>query len=255
MKRPSTGQNIALSVTVVVAILLLILLMGCRLTLPEKKPVKPSEAITMAELEEEEPQEQFIEPVLQDAGEPEQAQDMSSEPIPQGEPEQAPVENKKLVVKDENPEPNKSVEKLVSTKTASTAKTTPPSKKEESESRISSTMKNQFSSTNGSKNGNAPTASSGNAGKASGVSGTMGNGRKLESWTLPVVSPRQPATVKVTVMVRADGTVESAVVQPGSADPSLKETCRKYSLRTRWTPKEGAPLARGTLTWNIIPKL
>lgn len=255
MKRPSTGQNIALSVTLIVALLLLIFLTATRLHLPEKQAKPVQESITMAEIEPEEPQEMLIEPILQDAGEPAESEDISSAPIPQGEPDQAPVNNDKLVVNDKNPTPNPSTEKLVSTKAPSPAKTATPSKKDEPDSRISSTMKGQFSSTNGKPNGNGATASSGNGGNASGVSGTMGNGRKLEHWVLPTVSLTQKTVVTVKVMVNAEGNVTSATAQPGPASAALKETCRKASLNTRWTPKKGAPPASGTITWTLVPKL
>ena len=138
MKRPDTGQNIALSVTIVVALLLLILLMGTHLDLPVRQSDKESEYITMIPDDSEVVEELFIEPVLR--------------------------------------------------------------------------------------------------------------------WILPEVRLRQKTVVKVTVMVRADGSVESATCQPGSADASLMEACRKASLKTRWTPKTGASLARGVITWTLVPR-
>ncbi|MBP3298695.1 MAG: hypothetical protein J6L73_03330 [Muribaculaceae bacterium] len=254
MRRPDTGQNIALSVTVIVALLLLILLTGTRLSLPERK-ASPAKELTMADIKAEDPEDKFIEPILQDAGEPSEATDESSAPLPQGEPKQAPVENDRLVVNGDNPEKNPSTEKLTSVTRPNPAKTTTPSKKDEPDQAITSAMKGQFSSTNGRRDGRGTTAVSGAGGAGTGVSGTMGNGRKLESWTLPSVSLTQRTVIRITVMVRADGTVESATAQPGSAPPDLKEKCRRASLNTRWTPKTGAPLAKGTITWTLVPKV
>lgn len=255
MKRPSTGQNVALGVTLIVALLLLIFLTATRLHLSGKQTESARENITMAEIEPEDLQEMLIEPILQDAGEPAESEDLSSAPIPQGEPEQAPVNNDKLVVNGKNPVPNPSAEKVVSAKSPSPAKTAAPSEKDQPDSRISSTMKGQFSSTNGKPGGNGATASSGNGGNASGVSGTMGNGRKLEYWVLPTVTLTQKTVVTVKVMVNADGKVTSATAQPGPASAALKEICRKASLNTRWTPKKGAPPASGTIIWTLVPKL
>lgn len=254
MKRPDTGQNIALSVTIVVALLLLILLMGTHLDLPVRQSDKESEYITMIPDDSEVVEELFIEPVLQDAGEPDQKSDVSSEPVPVGEPDQAQVPNDKLVVNGKSETPNPSAEKVVAQPRPETVKTTEPSKKDKPDSRISSTMKGQFSPHNGRPDGNAATSASASGGKGTGVSGTMGNGRKLERWILPEVRLRQKTVVKVTVMVRADGSVESATCQPGSADASLMEACRKASLKTRWTPKTGASLARGVITWTLVPR-
>ena len=126
MKRPDTGQNIALSVTIVVALLLLILLMGTHLDLPVRQSDKESEYITMIPDDSEVVEELFIEPVLQDAGEPDQKSDVSSEPVPVGEPDQAQVPNDKLVVNGKSETPNPSAEKVVAQPRPETVK--PPNR-------------------------------------------------------------------------------------------------------------------------------
>lgn len=255
MRRPDTGQNIALGVTLLVLLLLLLLLCGVHMHLdgPARKPA--SEELAMADIEPEELQEEmFIEPILQDAGE-ENVVEKSSEdaPMPQGEPEQAVVPNEKLVVNGPNPNKNDESEPIVAAKKPSPVKTTAPSQKDEPDQKIASSMKGQFSPHNGKPEGKGSTASSGKGGTGSGVSGSMGNGRKLEHYELPSnFQINQKTVIRVSVEVRADGTVQSAHC---SRTDHLGKLCETYSKRTRWTPKKGAPVAKGTITWTLMPKI
>lgn len=255
MKRPDTGQNIALGVTVLVMLLLLLLLCGVRIHLNGPAVKESSKELAMADIEsEDEMEDMFIEPILQNAGE-ENVVEKSAEdaPMPQGEPENAVTPNDKLVVNGPNPNKNDESEPLVSSPKPSPVKTTTPSPKDEPDQKIASNMKGQFSPHNGKREGKGTTANSGKGGTGTGVSGSMGNGRKLEHYELPSnFQINQKTVIRVSVEVRADGTVQSAHC---SRTDNLGKLCETYSLRTRWTPKKGAPLAKGTITWTLMPKI
>ena len=65
--------------------------------------------------------------------------------------------------------------------------------------------------------------------------------------------------VIVTVIVLANGTVEPGSSQISqttySVDSDIRAKIKQYSERTKWTPKEGAPKARATLTWTLMPAI
>lgn len=256
MKRPDTGQNVALGVTLLVALLLLLLLYGVHIQTGDKcLENRPHKDLTMADIEPEEvAEEMFIEPILQEAGEEHVAEQSEQDaPMPQGEPEQAPVPNEKLVVNGPNPKKNNESEPLMSSKKPSPVKSAVPSQKDEPDQKITSDMKGSFSPHNGKRNGKGASANSGKGGSGSGVSGSMGNGRRLEHYELPTdFRINQKTVIRVSVEVRADGTVQSARC---SRSDRLGKLCETYSLRTRWTPKKGAPVARGTITWTLMPKI
>lgn len=242
-----------MGVTLIVAILLMVLLMGIHLSAPRVEQPPKGESLSMDPLAEQ-PEEMFIEPILQDPGEENPEEGVEDAPMPQGTPDQADQPSDKLVVNGPNPNKNDESEPKVATKNPSTVKTTTPSEKKQEDSRIASTMKGKFSPHNGKEEGKGSSASSGKGGQGTGVSGTMGNGRRLEHYTLPSdFSINKKTVIKVEVMVNAQGRVESAKSLSGSG--SLARMCEKYSLQTRWTPKKGAPLARGVITWTLVPKL
>lgn len=90
------------------------------------------------------------------------------------------------------------------------------------------------------------------------VSGTPGNGvvgRTLEHWD------RVPSTkvgeIAIRVKVDSKGKVISASYDPSrsngavAADTRMRERCRQKSLQCRFSVKEGAPTASGTITWRF----
>lgn len=256
MKRPDTAQNIALSVTVLAAILLMLLLLGVHLDLTRVERPKPQETLTMADVDAvEQPEEEFIEPELEELGDPDNVVDGQDAPMPQGEPDLSDTPSDKLVVNGSNQNPNDESEKLVATSKPSPAQTTAPSVKDEPDSRITG-MKDKFSPKNGKSDGKGSTANSGHGGEGTGARGDISGGRKLEKYVLPEgFSISKPITVTVTVIVKADGSVE-----PGSAkcftrlkDSSLQAKVLRCSEQTRWTPKSGASPVQARIYWTLVP--
>lgn len=256
MKRPSTGQNIALSVTVLAAILLMLLMLGVHIDFSHAGTPKVQDALTMADMEPEElMEEKFVDPVLQDAGDPDNTAHEEDAPMPQGEPEVSDKPDDKLVVNGPNPKPNDESEKLVTAAKTSTAKTTPPSEKEEPDRRITG-MKDKFSPKNGKTDGQDATAASGQGGQGAGAKGDISGGRKLESYVLPSgFSISKTITVNVSVMVKADGSVESGSAKciTGLKDKSLLAKVLRCSEQTRWTKKAGAAPVQAIIHWTLVP--
>lgn len=259
MKRPTNGQNIALSVTVLAAILLILLLLGVHLDFGNKADAPQKEAITMAMPEEIDPldEEMFIEPELTNLGDPENtATDESEAPIPSGTPDISDVPNDKLVVNGPNPNPNKESEHLATTTKPSDVKTTASSAKDDPDQRLSDTMSSQFNMRNGKSEGTESTAVSGKGGdgKAEAKGEIQGQGRKLLNHPQPEkFSVTRTTIVKVTVMVKADGTVkpDSANCVTSLKDPDLKKNLEKASEKTKWTSKKGAPTVQATIIWTL----
>lgn len=90
------------------------------------------------------------------------------------------------------------------------------------------------------------------------VSGTPGNGvkgRTLEHWDK--VSSTKIGEIAIRVKVDSQGRVVSASYDPSrsngavAADTRMRERCRKKSLECRFSVKEGAPTASGTITWRF----
>ncbi|MDE6283290.1 MAG: hypothetical protein K2L97_04790 [Muribaculaceae bacterium] len=104
----------------------------------------------------------------------------------------------------------------------------------------------------------------GQAGQADGnsatgaVSGTPGNGvsgRTLEHWDR--VSSTKTGEIAIRVKVDSQGKVVSATYDPTrsngavAGDTRMRERCRQKSLECRFSVKEGAPTASGTITWRF----
>lgn len=243
--------------TLIAALLLLMFMILVKLQLPQKPESEPPSPLEMAAFEPDEPQEQFIEPLLlENSGEEQAVNQTEPAPAPEGTPDRAPQPNNKKVVNGQNPNPNPSDEKLVSSKQPSPKKTTEASQKNEPDSRIAANMKGQFSPHNGVQGGSTqPAASYGAGGTGTGVSGSLKGGRKLISYQLPTVSLRQKIVIKVEVYVNAEGRVTEANVLSGSSDPVLREKCRQASLKAVWSPQADAPRTRGIITWTLVPKI
>lgn len=261
MKRPTNGQNIALSVTVLAAILLILLLLGVHLDFGNKADAPQKEAITMAMPEEIDPldEEMFIEPELTNLGDPENtATDESEAPIPSGTPDISDVPNDKLVVNGPNPNPNKESEHLATTTKPSDVKTTAPSPKDIEDQRIKDDMSNKFKAQNGKSDGKETTAASGKGGNGEGhAKGEISGGRKLENdpgLTDFDIGGNNIKIVKVTVDVRADGKVVSGTAKCVTSvnDATLEKKVKKASEKTQWTPKPDAPTVLATITWTLF---
>lgn len=90
------------------------------------------------------------------------------------------------------------------------------------------------------------------------VSGTPGNGvkgRTLEHWDK--VSSTKIGEIAIRVKVDSQGKVVSATYDPSrsngavAGDTRMRERCRQKSLECRFSVKEGAPTASGTIVWHF----
>lgn len=90
------------------------------------------------------------------------------------------------------------------------------------------------------------------------VSGTPGNGvagRTLEHWDR--VSSTKIGEIAIRVKVDSQGKVVSASYDPSrsngavAGDTKMRERCRQKSLQCRFSVKEGAPTASGTIIWHF----
>lgn len=250
MHTPKKEQIIAGAATLGVAMLLLLLLFYCGLRIDRSELAQDS-------IPEEPAETLYIDPeFLTEPGEnmqqPEQLPSQEA-PSPAGLPEKSETEIKEKVVSDNNPEVNKSTEKIVTQKQTSPVATTKPSEKTKEESQISSKMGSAFSVKNGSPEGNANSAGSG--GKGEGVSGKL-NGRTFMGCTLPKVRLTTTYTVKISVSVNEEGRVISASVSSsGGAGQEILSKCVAAAKTAKWSEKPGAAEARGILTFTLVPKL
>ena len=244
----SRERLIALAVTAVVALMLLLWLMVATLG-------RDKEALTKMQPPIEEEQEIFIDPELLTLGEPDAVTKDKPAPAPSGQPEQSETPSDKLVVPGEKTEPSQSTEKLVSTTHESTLQTKEPTKTEEPESKISSTMKDKFSPKNGKTEGNDESVGAGGTG--CGVAGSV-NGRSFLGCSLPSVSVNKAVTIYVSITVDENGKVIEARFKSdkgaGAGNQTLRNACVKASYNARWSVKKGEPRATGTITWNLRPR-
>lgn len=90
------------------------------------------------------------------------------------------------------------------------------------------------------------------------VSGTPGNGvkgRTLEHWDK--VSSTKIGEIAIRVKVDSQGKVVSATYDPSrsngavAGDTKMRERCRQKSLECRFSVKEDAPTASGTIVWHF----
>lgn len=261
MRRPDTGQYIAASATVLSAVVILLLLFGIHLHYAAPPSPTPKEAITLAELSEPIPEEDmFIEPIIEDAGNPEITADDQQAPTPQGEPEPAPTPNDRLVVTGPNPKPNPETTPLTATPQPSPVKTTAPSQKDEQEQRVKADVKNKFKTQNGSPDGKSrQTASSGTADSGTGATGKTQDGKRgLKSYTKPKdFTISKTIKVYVTLMVKADGTVKKGSARCSELGnyPSLKKKVLDCSESSIWdkASDKNARDASATIVWTLVP--
>lgn len=205
--------------------------------------------------EDEEDDIIFLDPEFLTSGDeaPEPAADPA--PIPVGLPAEAEEPNERPVVKADNPKPNNSAEKLITQKAESPVTTVTPSKRDEEEAEVSSRMKNKFNAKNGQSGGKGSQVGSGGSG--SGASGRL-PGRTFLGCPQPVVEVPRSVSIVVNVTVDASGRVTAASFAsdsgPGAGNIALRNACVRQSRSARWSAKEGAPPAKGTLTWHLLPK-
>jgi len=196
-------------------------------------------------------EEEFLEPeILQDLGEPDATAHDEPAPVEQGEPKPAPVDNNKIVTPGENPKPAPQIEKKNTQKKESPVKATEPPATKEKPSEISSKMAGKFSGKNGATTGS--NGSSGSGGTGVGINGNA-NGRNFLSCPKPSVELRHKTTVKVSVVIDADGKVISATAS-GGADTSIRRACEQAARGAKWSAKKGAGETRGSITFTITPK-
>lgn len=257
-EREKKDAIIAAAVTFGVALIVIVLLFCMSLKFDRQ-------ALSDASIPEfQDDEEYYLEPellVIDNPGD-ENATEKADESAPQppGEPELADEEQPILNVKNSEvpkEEPVSSKPKLVSTTKESDVKTSTPKVSAE-EQKVASDMGSKFNSNNGSRDG-----------QDSGTAGAGGNGNvnaqgKLSGRQM-LSCPRQnvgaisftKGTVTVNVTVTAAGTVSSASVasaSPTSISNTVKNKCITMAKGSKWTPKEGAPNAQGTITFTITRK-
>lgn len=203
--------------------------------------------------------EEFIEPPIEvpDAGEPNPMtqNDDSAAPSPTGEPQQSPVKSDKVSVSDKNPNPNNSADKQNPKKNESDLKTVTPSPKEQPDSKITSDVKNKFNNHNGTPDGaTADVSGSSATGTDTGsVQGVLDGKRKLLSCNNKLgLKVSKKITVIVDVTVNDQGKVLTANCRTQVA-ANIRQKVETAAKGSTWTPKAGAPVAKGTLTFTIIP--
>lgn len=172
---------------------------------------------------------------------------------PLGLEAQEPEVSQEKVVSGENPKPNKSTEKLVTQKQPSPVKTTEPAPAKKPESNIASNMGSKFNAKNGSQSGSQQGYATG--GKGTGVNGKL-SGRKFLGCDMPHVRLKEKYTVVVRVEVNDQGKVVSATVSSsGGAPRDLQDQCVRAAQTARWSAKEGAANARGSLSFTLVPNI
>lgn len=245
---PDKSQITAVAVTLLLAVLIVVILFYSSLSYDERAALS---AASVPEPEQEE--DVYLDPPLI-VGDEDVADASSDQPAaaPLGEPETAPVENDRLVVKGENPKPVKTQEKILTQKDNSALKSPEPSRTEKPESRVASQMSKNFGAKNGKPTGVHGEAGSG--GKGAGVSGKI-RGRKFLGCPMPVVALKSTVTVVIAIRVDSEGKViEASVKSGGGASRENRDKCLASARKARWSAKAGAAPVSGTLTFTLVPK-
>lgn len=240
-------KSMAAAITALVSLLILLCLFWGHIQFQQEENTQKATPELMT-LEEE---ELFLEPeILRDLGEENAVNHDSPAPAFKGEPQKAETDNNKLVVPGKNPNPAPPVEKLVSSKKESDVKATEPSASKEEKQQVTSKVANSFSARNGSTEGTSGT--SGASGSGIGIAGNA-NGRSFLGCPSPNVELRNKTTVKVSVVIDADGKVISASASGGSST-EIRKACENAARSARWSAKKGASETRGTITFTITPR-
>lgn len=242
---------IAAAVTFGAALIVLVLLFV--LNIGDSRSVLAAESIP--EIEDNE--EIYLEPellVLDNPGDETQETVDEAAPQPPGEPDPAPEEQPVKVVKNTQPPketPVSNKPKQVSDNKESDVKTSTPKLSEEEEKRIASMSGKLKTDNNGSRTG-TETAASGSGGDGVEAKGSV-NGRTMTFCPTWKVRLTQRTTVKVSIVVDANGKVTEAKAISGGT-PNLRKECEKMALGSKWTPKKGAAPASGTISFTITPQ-
>lgn len=248
MTTENKDRAIAAGITFIALLILILFLFKGGMSFQR---IELAEASTPEIMLPEDEEETFIEPeILKVQGEPDATENDAPAPVEQGERVKAPVENTKIVEPGENTKPAPQIEKKITQKTESPVKATEPPVTNEEQSKISSAMANKFSGKNGTPGGK--TGSNGSGGTGVGISGTA-NGRVFNGCPSPDVTLRHKTTVKVSVVIDADGKVISATAS-GAPDASIRRACEQAARSARWSAKKGAGETRGSITFTITPK-
>lgn len=234
---------VAAAVTMFVAAALLLFLFFGAITWPP-------DYLASVSIPETGQDELFIDPELVDLGEEASAVEDAPSTAVSGEPEPADVHEEQVIVKGDNPAPAPAREKQVASGKTSPVKADEPSATEQEKRKAKDRTSGAFSAVNGSRNGSRDGAGSG--GKGAGVTGYVG-GREFLSCPKPTVALRNKTVITVSIVVNADGVVTSAKAIKGG-DASLQRKCEKAALSGRFSPKEGAKPAKGSITFTLVPK-
>lgn len=211
-----------------------------------------SDRALMAEASIPEPAQEeitFLEPELdlKDPGNEDGEVVADDAPLPKGEPEPAPEEQPVRTEPGKNPKPQPVVEKHAVQKKPSPVKEADNSLSDADSKRLKS-MKGKFNSPNGAPDGhNGQANGQGHANARGSLSG-----RRFMGCPTSDVKVRQRVTVVVRVKVNADGRVTSAHATSGPSE--YYSTCERWARKARWSAKEGAPEASGTITFTITPR-
>lgn len=230
-------------------ILLLLFILGLR---ADREALAES---SMPEIQDVE--EYYLEPdlIVDDNPGDENAEQIDNPaPQPLGEPDPAEVEQpvKTVVAKEEPKEKPKAADKNITTKKESPVKAAEPKPTAEEEKRLAN-VKGKFKSDNNGSSTGKDAATSGSGGDGVSASGNL-NGRKMLNCSSWKVRLAQKTTVVVDVTVDAGGKTLSAVARKGAGTANLRKECEKMALTSTWTPKKGAPTAKGTITFTIVPR-
>lgn len=199
--------------------------------------------------DESDEEEFFIDPELIDLGEMETPATDAPAPSELGEPEKAEEETSDPVEKGENLKPAPMAEKKVTQKKESAVKSSEPSATEKERKRVTSKVADSFSGRNGKADGKFGHTGSGDAGV--GVSGNA-RGRMFLGCPKPEVELSRRTVVTVDITVDESGRVVSASAR-GSASVQIRRKCEHSARQARWSKKPGAGMTPGTITFTITP--
>lgn len=193
---------------------------------------------------------EFLEPeLLTNAGEEEPLQPDQAAAPTAGIPETAPEANRRISEPQPDPGQAPPKERLVSRKDPSPVEE-PKRKNDEEKKKATEAVAGKFHQNNGLTDGKFDSA--GSSGSSAGIAGYV-DGRQFLGCPKPDVTLSHKTTVKVNIMVNAAGKVVSAEAR-GGASASIRRACENAARQARWSPKEGAPDTRGSITFTITPR-
>lgn len=243
--RLTKDQIIAGSVTLAVALIILILLFVTDLNPIDRKllagasipePLQPEQIFLEPELDLSTPGDNNLLPEADDA------------PLPQGEPQKANENTDQLVTPGKSEKAVATTPKTEITKKESPVKTTENRLTAEEEKRLKS-MDAKFSNTTQGTKDTKPATVNGQ-GKVN-TSGSL-YGRKFKGCDTSTIEVSGKTTIRVSVKVNDKGRVVWAKATKGPK--AYYATAEKWAKTARWTEQPGAPEATGTITFTITPK-